>query len=54
MNYTVIVGSKQWCDEWAAFYYKRAEREARYNEDSPFVWYYLLQSEEWAHMEPWA
>lgn len=51
---TVTVGSQEWCDDWAAFYLKKAEK--CFNREwlpEKFVWEDLLNYAMWKYQEPW-
>lgn len=56
----MIVGSKEWCDYWAAFHQKQANKWAarldKYGVDElTMTWMFLanLNMHWWQDMEPW-
>lgn len=52
---SVIVGSRQWCDEWADFYMKQAIKFSRlkYDGDELQMFYALFMHEFWRTETPW-
>lgn len=52
----VIVGSKQWCNECASFYLRRAEKFSRmkYPDDDVQMLYALFMYQFWLTETPWA
>ncbi len=55
MTTTVVVGSRKWCDDLAAFYLKQAEKFSRgkYPLDEQQMWHSLLMHEFWKHTPAW-
>lgn len=54
--HTVIIGSKQWCDEWAEFYWNKAIRLAnrnKYPNDVIDAMHSMFLSYMWEDTEPW-
>lgn len=51
----VIVGSRQWCNEWAQFYAKQAIKFSRmkYEGDEQMMYYALLSEQFWLHCDTW-
>ena len=52
---TVIIGSRQWCDEWAEFYGEQAIKFSRlkYPNDEQYMYYALFQQQFWLNCQTW-
>lgn len=54
---SVTVGSKKWCDEWAAWYWNRAIKYSNHpdlNEDRiDVIMYSMFLSYMWTDTKPW-
>ncbi len=48
---SMIVGSQEWCDYWAEFHLRVAERRLKTSE--LLCWHHLLEWQLWKHTEPW-
>lgn len=52
----IIVGSKQWCEQWAKFHVRVADKFINRNDETldDLIMYHLFMHEFWITETPWA